>query len=363
MSTFEVKVCRVAIEEHPNADSLSLAVVGDYRSCVRKGQFASGDLVAYIPEDSIVTPWLQKELGVEGKLAGPKHNRVKAVRLRGILSQGLVMKARDYWVEGQDVAEELHIKKYEVPVPPALAGEVYNAGGRRTIKYDIENWKKFNKEILEGLNVVMTEKLHGTFCCFGVMPDSLQTVDGGHLVVSSKGLGSQGLALKGNTPKNTYNTYVKMGVDLDIVKRVRKVFDVEKVGPVFVIGEIFGQNIQDLNYGTKEKAQFRVFDIHVGCQGLTNSYYLSDIALSETCQAMGLERVPVLYRGPFDKDVMKKYTTGHETVSGKATHIREGVVIRPQLETFCASLPGNRLQLKSVSEDYLTRKGDTTEYT
>lgn len=173
MSTFEVKVCRVAIEEHPNADSLDLAVVGDYRSCVRKGQFASGDLVAYIPEDSIVTPWLQKELGVEGKLAGPKHNRVKAVRLRGTLSQGLVMKARDYWVEGQDVAEELHIKKYEVPVPPALAGEVYNAGGRRTIKYDIENWKKFNKEIPEGLNVVMTEKIHG--CLHGssriLLPD------------------------------------------------------------------------------------------------------------------------------------------------------------------------------------------------
>lgn len=359
MSTFEVRVCRVSIEEHPNADSLDLAVVGDYRSCVRKNQFAEGDLVAYIPEAAILPIWLQKELGVDGRLAGPKHDRVKAVRLRGILSQGLCYPARDYWEEGDDVTEELQIKKYEVPVPPALAGEVYNAGGRRTIKYDIENFKKFNKEIPEGMNVVMTEKLHGTFCCLGVMPNSLQTVEGGHLVVSSKGLGSQGLALKGNTPKNTYNTYVKMGVDLDIVEKVRKYFDVEKVGPVFVIGEIFGQNIQDLNYGSQEKAKFRVFDIHVGSQGMSGSYYLSDIALSEACQAMGLERVPVLYRGPFDKEIMKKHTTGRETVSGKATHIREGIVIRPQLEMFCNALPSNRLQLKSVSEDYLTRKNGT----
>lgn len=44
MATFEAKVYRLTIEEHPNADALELAVVGDYRSIVRKGQFKTGDL-------------------------------------------------------------------------------------------------------------------------------------------------------------------------------------------------------------------------------------------------------------------------------------------------------------------------------
>ena len=54
MSTFAVHVVRVAIEPHDNADALEIARVGDYRSVVRKGQFQSGELVAYIPEQPVL---------------------------------------------------------------------------------------------------------------------------------------------------------------------------------------------------------------------------------------------------------------------------------------------------------------------
>lgn len=55
MSSFQVPVKRIsAIEAHPNADAIEFAVVDGYRSIVRKGDFASGELVAYIPEASIV---------------------------------------------------------------------------------------------------------------------------------------------------------------------------------------------------------------------------------------------------------------------------------------------------------------------
>src|SRR5271156_5459950 len=91
MATFEVKVYKLKIEVHPNADALELAVVGDYRSCVRKGDFKTGDLGVYIPEGSIVPKWIVASLGLTGKLAGPDDNRVKAIKLRGILSQGLIL--------------------------------------------------------------------------------------------------------------------------------------------------------------------------------------------------------------------------------------------------------------------------------
>ena len=54
MAQFEVRVHRVRIEEHPDADALEIARIGGYRSVVRKEQFQDGDLAAYIPESSIV---------------------------------------------------------------------------------------------------------------------------------------------------------------------------------------------------------------------------------------------------------------------------------------------------------------------
>lgn len=96
MSSFQVPVKRIrAIEAHPNADAIEFAVVDGYRSIVRKGDFASGELVAYIPEASIVPEAVIRRLGLwdaekgKGKLSGKAGNRVSAIKLRGQISQGL----------------------------------------------------------------------------------------------------------------------------------------------------------------------------------------------------------------------------------------------------------------------------------
>ena len=91
MAYFEVNVVKIdQIEDHPNADALELAVIGGYRAIVKLGDFKAGDLVVYIPEQSIVPQWLLERMGLEGRLAGKDKNRVKAIKLRGVLSQGLV---------------------------------------------------------------------------------------------------------------------------------------------------------------------------------------------------------------------------------------------------------------------------------
>ncbi|MFT4978137.1 MAG: RNA ligase (TIGR02306 family), partial [Myxococcota bacterium] len=94
MAEHEVRVVAVTIEPHDNADALEIARVGDYRAVVGKGQLATGDLIAYIPEQSLVPQPLLVELGLVGRLAGKEKNRVKALRLRGVLSQGLCYPAR-----------------------------------------------------------------------------------------------------------------------------------------------------------------------------------------------------------------------------------------------------------------------------
>lgn len=353
MAEFKVLVERLVIEEHPNADRLELARVGDYQSIVLKDQFETGALAAYIPEAALVPEEILEELGLKGRLAGSQANRVKAIRLRGVLSQGIVYPAKEGWREGDDVTDILGITKYEPPVPTSMNGEVYGAGYERCLKYDIENFKRYPDVLLHDEEVVFTEKLHGTWCQLGVLPESLAS-EHGRLVVTSKGLGSKGLAFIPDAEENAHNLYLRVARALEIEQRIG-----EREDPIFVLGEVFGSGVQDLSYGASagqdDTLGFRVFDVYQGSPG--QGRYLNDDELETFCKAHELERVPVLYRGPFSREKMHEWTDGEESVSGEGLHIREGIVIRPVIERRDDRI--GRVQLKSVSEHYLLRKGGT----
>ena len=96
---------------------------------------------------------------------------------------------------------------------------------------------------------------------------------------------------------------------------------------------------------------FRVFAIVV------EGRFLNDDELESCLRELGLERAPVLYRGPFSTEKVAEFTTGKESVTGTEAHLREGIVITPQIEQTHPQL--GRLALKSVSEAYLLRKGGT----
>ena len=378
MSTFEVIVFPVKIENHPGADNLEIARIGDYRSIIRKGHIRDGDHCAYIPEGAVLPVELIAEMGLTGRLSGSEKNRVKAVKLRGVLSQGLVFPARKGWRKGQNVAAELGIWKYEPVVPAGFQGELMSVGGRRTLNYDIENFKKLPDVFRQGEEVVFTEKLHGTFAMFGVMgednllpgpftrnsdhqPDEDNSYFEARLVIASKGVAAKGLAFRvplQQSHPNWNNIYCRTARTFDLVPSVEEVFGLEKT--VFLLGEIFGPGVQDLNYGLS-KPEFRIFDIYVGNPG--EGRYLGSTELDQKCLALGIPRVPVLYRGPFSKEVLDLWTNGKETISdGK--HVREGIVIRTAEERVAGfDLPCyDRAQLKSVSEGYLLRKGEVTEF-
>ena len=67
--------------------------------------------------------------------------------------------------------------------------------------------------------------------------------------------------------------------------------------------------------------------------------------------------MPQVYRGPYDAEAIRQHTGGHTLVC-EQKQIREGVVIRPIKERFSEELNG-RLVLKSISDDYVLRKGGT----
>lgn len=356
MSTFSVVMKRIrAIEAHPNADAIEFAVVDGYRSIVKKGQFKAGDVVAYIPEASVLPEYLLKQLGFWdeekccGKLHGKEGNRVKAIKLRGELSQGICMEMSTH-AEGDDVTEYLGITKYEPPIPVGMSGEVFSVPQSMTVNFDVENWKSYPDIINDGDPVVFTEKIHGTFTGIAVLPRENAHLDafGLHknILIFSKGLGAKGLVFK-NNEKNENNLYVRSTREIVKWLEHRDVYE-----PIFILGETYGPGVQDLTYG--DKISFRVFAM-AARSGPSLTYYDWDVVRMK-CKTMGCETVPVLYEGPFSVDVMMEYTNGKTTLG--ANHIREGIVIVPKRE-ICNHPEIGRVCLKSVSADYLTRKGGT----
>ena len=359
MSTFKVEVVKLRIAPHPDADALELAHVGGYVAVVRKGEFRAEDLAVYIPEGAVVPREVLVRLGLEGKLAGSQKNRVKAVRLRGVLSQGLVGSFKALGIEaeeGDDVTERLGITKYEPPIPVSMGGEVFNAGREVTLDFDVENWKAYPDILQDGEEVIFTEKLHGTCTIVAILPykDAHPEAFGErqNILIMSKGLGAKGLAFK-NNERNKDNLYVRATRAL-----VARIDEVQRdntdgvVVPNFILGETFGPGVQDLTYG--KAIGFRVFAAAYGYRGDQRYQHWSFVEGSLKAR-LNFETVPVLYRGPFSVAAMREHTDG-KTAMG-ADHLREGIVMVPAVERTVPRI--GRVCLKSVSADYLIRKNGT----
>ncbi len=336
MSTFAVLVRRIEIFPHPNADLIELAKVDDYRCVVKKGEFKTGDLVAYIPEASIVPEPLLAEMGLTGRLAGSEKNRVKAVKLRGEVSQGLVYAAKPHWQEGDDVTDELGIVKWIPPIPVHLAGELAPAPEGWHGYTDIENIKRYPNVLQPGEEVVATEKVHGTCTLLGLM--------NGVAAISSKGYGAGGKTIK----EDEKNLYWRMARKYNLFEKVAG------LGNVMLFGETFGAGVQDLGYGAqKGEPIYFAFDMAIGGR------YLDYDDFVKICTERNIPMAHVLYRGRFGPECLA-HTKGKETISGKEMHMREGIVIRPTKERYEQDI--GRVILKSVNEEYLLRGGEATEF-
>ena len=405
MSTFSCPVARVAtVDNHPNADRLSiLTLEGMGFTCISgkledgSPRYAVGDLVVYIPSAAVLPEWLLRrmdfwnaELG-KGTLAGSMGDRVKPMRLRGVFSDGVLYQvlayskdefltsdpalAVDFHVEtpggehvvslGQDVSTILGITKYEPTIPAAMAGEVANMM-EHLIKYDFERIERCPNMFEPGEQVTATEKIHGTNMCITWVPDiTHEEMFGtmGNILVSSKGLGASGLAFK-NNDANAHNLYVRTlrdllsnGFEQKLVSLVGmltqpKQLEITTALPVRIWGEVFGQGVQDLHYGTT-KPEFAVFDVCIG------ERWLTDAELAQACVHLGVNKVPLAYKGPFDLAALEAVRDGATMLGG--ANMREGIVVRSEnLEPH--ALHGRRIA-KFISPDYLTRKSkNQTEF-
>jgi len=401
MADFEVLVEKVLnVEDHPNADRLSIVTVRGFRCISAKvgednhPRYKTGDLVIYVPEGAIVPEWLLKkgfwnDKDDKGMLAGPKGDRVKAIKLRGEVSQGILFSVDTYpeydsetdfvlkeWLkskfaydqswsiknldeaveEGTDVTELLGITKWEPVVPDSFAGEAGYVGRENFPHFDIENVRKFPNLFSELTEVIVDEKLHGTCFISGYIPglDSDNAIDR-DFVVTSKGFAGKGISLVDSPSNQESNLYIKAFHNFKIKEALQTLSAKYDNKPVYILGEVYGEGVQDLGY-SQPKGSFKAFGIFVGRP--IDGDWLDPRDKYADLMEVRLSYPTILYSGTFNMEKILAVTSGLSSEDDKT--IREGVVITP-VHGF-KDRQGRRAILKSVSPEYLLRKGNTTEF-
>lgn len=338
------------------ADAIVLAHVNGWSAVVKKDEFQIGQPVVFCEIDSWIpheiAPFLSK--GKEPReYLGVKGERLRTVRLRGQLSQGLILplsvvKVEDYSEknEGDEVSELLGIVKYEPPVPAQLSGQVRGNFPSLVTKTDEERVQNI-KGLVDKLDelFVETEKLHGTSVSFILNQE-------GEVEVCSRNL-----SLK----EDENNFYWKLAKKVDAVSLLHLVKDYYNLpnGCVVAIqGEGVGQGVQKgWEYGIQDP-DFFLFTIQVNGARIPETDFGM---LAAKFKEVGVKSVPTIFAAKSLREVvgdcltneevqtkLLKYVEGKSALDGKT--VREGSVFR--------CLTDSSFSFKVVSNQFLLKGGD-----
>lgn len=325
------------------ADAIELAIVDGWKVVVAKNVgHQIGNKVVYCEIDSFlpIEPEFEFLRKTSFKKMGEVEGfRLKTIKLRGQISQGLilpfqdaieVMKRRNGEVYsemlevGMGVSELLGIQKYEPPIPAELAGKVkglFPSFLRKTdeervqnLKTEYEEWKASDKTFY------VTEKLDGSSATFYIKDDVF-------------GVCSRNLELL----ETEGNSFWKVARELDLENKMR-----EFGGDFSLQGELIGEGIQGNPYKIKGQTVrfFNVFDIE-------DSKYLTLPQFKFITNELGLETVPILdedFTLPQSVDELLDYADAKSVLNPDFD--REGVVIRSTDRTISFKSISNKFLLK-----------------
>ena len=373
MSDCEILIRKIEVYPHPNADRLEIARVDGFECVVGKGQFTTGDLIVYIEDQTIVPEPILRDLNLwdhesgKGELARTNGQVVKPIRLRGVLSEGLVWRPelpKADWVEGNDVTELFGFERWHPTIPASMAGKV-----KRNDDFipwiNIQNIKK-HPETMWGREVSVTAKLHGSACCL------TRTSDGTHLI-SSKGIGKQGLVIEESEANTYWQAYHQSGLG-EILDNAYEAYSESPDDSFALFGEVYGTQVNGFSYGNPPgELGFAIFDGARQANGELHWLDYRQLGIIIPKELL----VPELYRGKFDHNKIWEIATSEKPLYSGQTHVNEGVVIRTTdhpitvVETVTDDdgnthrwerIEGRKI-LKMINPAYLSRKdANATEF-
>lgn len=372
MSEYKVPYTTILeINPHPNADRLQLATVYGFQVVVSKDKYKVGDKVIYVPVDSVLSENLEAILFPPDSKIKLDKRRIRQIRIRKFASQGMLIDPAELSLNVEilpletDLKESLQISKYE---PPAerLKGPAGVPGGRKKKdehplfhKYNgLDNLKWFPNKFKEGEEVVIQEKLHGSNARASVLPFQANTIWKkiklflGLAPKHENCYGSNNVEI---SAKSTYTGFYGEDIYGNVFKQI-DAFSKLKLGES-IFGEIIGEGIQK-NYTYCVKGhKFVLFDVKV-LEADGKQKWLSPAEVQAFAKERGFEHVPILYTGPYNKEIAYGLTKG-PSVYCPDQKVREGIVIKRATDY---SVDGNKEALKWISEEYLDDHNNTDNH-
>lgn len=315
------------IQPIPGADLIVLAKVDGWQSVIKKDEYIVGDLVTYCEVDSLlpVKPEYEflRKSSYKKFVDGAEGFRLKSMKLRKVLSQGLILPYVSGTNEGDEVTELLGITKYE-PAPTSFSGDALGAFPSHLVtKTDEERVQNINLQDYENKEVYISEKLDGTSVTF--------YANDGHFGVCSRNL----------ELKPGENIYWNIAKELNLESIL------SEFGNIAVQGEIIGPGIQK-NYYKILKPEFYVFNIF----DLTTQKRFSLGEMSLFCTSNGLKLVPVINIVEIlnmDRQYYLDMADNKSVIGCKPD--REGLV-------FQSNNPHDDFSFKAISNKFLLEQDD-----
>jgi RNA ligase (TIGR02306 family) len=280
---------------------------------------------AYLPPDSVVDV-TRPEFSFLASGTKTKH-RIKAVKLRGVQSFGLLMPAPYGSLLGDDVAEYYGVEHYEPEMRGlCTGGEAEKAPPLLAClsKYDIDSLRRYNHIFQDGEEVWVTEKIHGANSRYAFADDRMWC-------------GSRGEWKKQEDGSIWWRA-------LQIHPEIEQ-FCKAHAGHV-LYGEVYGK-VQSLRYGIPGDVRFMAFDVLDERGQFWNAQPFRNVVAK-----YGVPTVPLIYVGPYSFDVVCALSEGPSIVAA-ANHIREGCVVKPSIDRWHQSV--GRVVLKIVGAGYLEK--------
>lgn len=332
----------LAVESIPGADAIEAVRINGWQCVTKKGEFNVGDRGVYfeidaVPPDAPAYRFLWTPRGAEpGTVARPEKMRIRTLRLRGCLSQGLLLPLEAAGVpadaeDGTDVTALLGVGKYEPPLPAGM-GDARGTFPRAVPKTDeirVQSMPAVLDE-LRGKPYVITQKYDGTSATFLIDPD-----DG-----TFHACGRNWSILPGG------NAYWSVAERYGLEAKLRA------LGRYTIQGEVCGPGIQKNPVGLKQVSLF-LFN----AWDLIDHRHLDHDDLVALAAELGVPSVAVIEAGDqFAHDQASLLALAEGLYPG-TTNEREGIVIRPRITAYSPTLNG-RLSFKAISNRYLLKERD-----
>jgi RNA ligase (TIGR02306 family) len=269
-----------AITAIPNADAIECVTVDGWRVVSKRGEFALGDLCVYFEIDSVLPERQEFEfLRKSSYVKNEKFQgfRLKTIRLRGQISQGLVLPMLPELTTsqlGDDVTELLGVIKWEPSIPAQLSGVAVGRFPSFIPHTDQERIQNLTAELAAWGQTQsqweITEKLDGTSMTVFYNQDHV-------------GVCGRNWELSGEGGNSLWAMARKLDLPAKLTALGRN---------IALQGELIGQGIQGNHYQLVQP-EFRLFDVwDIDAQQYLNSY---DREL--LCRDLGVLHCPILSQG------------------------------------------------------------------